>query len=207
MKAGRKGIWSLALIGVTCSIIQGQQYNNIDAVTSASKDLSIKGGKAWADSAEITWNDAWSNGSAQILRWGVSATYGSQVNLKPFTDGTDVTTTLKGLLPSTKYYAEFFRSWEGHNVLTDLTFTTASANGVIFPQRQAVIRPLAKGAVLDVYTSAGRLVRAVPLIAPTFGNAPVSQFQNRLATGTYILVAKAGKNEAPFLTLKTAICR
>lgn len=101
--------------------------NTIDAFSSASRKLNVTGGKAYADSAVLTWTDGYTNGTIEELLWGTSTSYGNTINLKPVNRSTN-TTVIKGLTPNTKYYAAFHRTYQskGSNVTTAFQFTTAA---------------------------------------------------------------------------------
>jgi hypothetical protein len=99
--------------------------NAIDAVTSASGMLHIQGGEACANSASIIWNDYYSDGTQHLIKYGKTTGYGSVINLKPFTEGTDITTNIPNLTSNTPYYGQFFRVYEGVTHTTDFTFNTS----------------------------------------------------------------------------------
>jgi len=123
----------VVLIGITAVLYSQSAFsqNTIDGVTAASgaRGLTIRGGKAYADSATITWWDYYNNGQVHDLLWGTTESYGNTKSLKPFTARTDVTTTIKGLQPNTKYYAAIHRTYpsKGSDVTTKFQFTTTAA--------------------------------------------------------------------------------
>jgi hypothetical protein len=108
----------------------GTPCNSIDAVTSASQMLEIKGGQACATSASVTWNDQYSDGSQQILKYGTTTSYGKVINLLPFTENTDITTTIPNLTSNTQYFAQFYRVYEGEVSSTNFKFLTSGNNAV-----------------------------------------------------------------------------
>jgi hypothetical protein len=115
--------------------------NAIDAVTSASEMLHIIGGEACATSASVQWNDVFNDGTSQLLKYGKTTSYGSTINLKPFTEGTDITTTIPNLTSNTPYFGQFFRVYEGVTHTTEFTFTTSGANAIREFRRQGTMRP------------------------------------------------------------------
>jgi hypothetical protein len=99
--------------------------NEIDAVTSASGMFRVIGGEACAASATVIWNDVFSDGTQHLIKYGKTTSYGSVINLKPFTEGADITTTIPNLESNTPYYGQFFRVYEGETYTTDFTFKTS----------------------------------------------------------------------------------
>lgn len=112
-------------------IAQGQEYNDIDGVSSASKRFKINGGKAYSNYAEIVWNDNYSNGSIHVIKYGLTNSYKNSVNLKPFNKKTNITTKIENLLPDTTYYGQFYRKYGSKTIKTNFTFKTAKeATGI-----------------------------------------------------------------------------
>lgn len=107
------------------STMAANPCNAIDAVTSASGMLHIKGGEACLNSASVIWNDYYNDGTQHLIKYGKTAGYGSVINLKPFTEGTDITTNIPNLTSNTLYYGQFFRVYEGVTHTTDFTFNTS----------------------------------------------------------------------------------
>ena len=144
--------------GMVFSIVSAQ--NSIDAVTSASGDLKLKSGKAYATEAVIVWSDHRSNGTVQTLEWGTSDSYGESMNLKPLTRDVDITDTLKPLTPSTKYYAKFHRVYPMRNADITTTFeftTTASTPVVPFAESHAFFSA-PKATHLSLFSTNGRRI-------------------------------------------------
>ena len=106
--------------------LSGQSYNIIDAVTSASGKLNLIGGDAYPTFAVIRWKDAYNNGTEHLIKYGTTSSFGSQINLKPFSANTVVIDTLPDLTAGTRYYGQFYRTYKGHSYTTDFSFTTAT---------------------------------------------------------------------------------
>lgn len=110
--------------------ISAQDYNNIDAVSSASGKYKITGGKAYADNATMNYQWRYTNGTMSI-KWGKtsSMTDGSQ-SIPVFPNSGSI--TINNLEPDTKYYCQLYGTWAGYNYpnLGSGTFTTYS-DGVI----------------------------------------------------------------------------
>jgi hypothetical protein len=118
----------------------GTPCNSIDAVTSASQMLEIKGGQACATSASVIWNDQYSDGTQQLLKYGTTTSYGKVINLLPFTENTDITTNIPNLTSNTQYFAQFYRVYEGEVSSTNFKFLTAGNNAVRENLRDGALR-------------------------------------------------------------------
>lgn len=94
----------------------------IDGMTSASKEFKIVKGTAFETYATITWNDNYSDGTKQVIKYGTTASYGTEINLKPFTANKDITTKIQNLTQNTTYYAQFYRTY-GSNTISNVDFT------------------------------------------------------------------------------------
>lgn len=129
----------LSLVAVY-GAMAGTPCNPIDAVTSASQMLEIKGGEACATSATVIWNDQYSDGSQQLLKYGTTTTYGKTINLLPFTENTDITTNIPNLTSNTQYFAQFYRTYEGEVHTTNFKFLTAGNNAVRENLREGALR-------------------------------------------------------------------
>lgn len=205
----------LVVLGVNQSTYA---QNTIDAVTSASgsQGLKIKGGKAYADSAEIIWWDYYNNGQIHELKWGTSENYDSTRNLKPFSARTDITTKIRGLKPNTKYFAEFHRTYQSKNanVTTKFQFTTAAGSAAankppVFTSAAAVA--CTTGKTLDytavatdadndpvTFTASG-LPNWITFASPKLTLKPVSG-----STGTTVKIV-AGDGKSGFDTLSLVV--
>jgi hypothetical protein len=197
------------VIIITIAVFSVQaQFNAIDAVTSASGRLVIKGGKAYATTADIIWNDFYSDGTQQLLKWGPSLTaLANQKNLLPFTKSTDITTTITGLSAKTKYYFQFYRVYEGVTHLTNDSLTTFSATAVQVPRCYSWAAPQ-QDLSIDIYTLAGRLVRS---LKTGERSDPISilnwarQYQG-LAPGIYLIQFKEQGSGVRLYSMRQVIC-
>lgn len=82
--------------------------NTIDAVTSATRDMSVKGGSACETTASINWTEKHGYGSG-YFEYGTSTGYGQKSNIS----GGSGTVNISGLTSNTKYYYHFFM--DGHD--------------------------------------------------------------------------------------------
>ena len=157
--------------------------NDIDAVSSASGRLNIKGGKAYATYAEIIWQDYYSNGDIHELRWGKTAEFGNNMDLKPFTRRTDVTTKIEGLEEDTKYYAEIYREFQRENayVSTKFEFTTSSSSAVVPAFKKGVSEFSSKTHIV-LYSISGKKIAA----AAYRNRSVITTFNGNVAPGLYI---------------------
>jgi hypothetical protein len=161
MKPVRFIIISLYLsFHIVHGVMAANPCNVIDAVTSASEMLHIKGGEACATSASVVWNDYYCDGTQQLIKYGKTTSYGSVINLKPFTEGTDITTDIPNLVSNTPYYGQFFRVYEGVTHTTDFTFNTSGAALRETPQRGSMQPPSIRvgSAVFTLDVQAGSTV-------------------------------------------------
>lgn len=105
-------------------------YNDIDAVTSASGDIQVTGGKAYADNAQLetyhkdTYKLHW-------IEYGTSLSYGFNILVADTPSVQSV--TIHNLKSNTRYYFNFNGSRPGeegaiHNVKG--TFTTVSGTPI-----------------------------------------------------------------------------
>ncbi len=150
MSRNFKVLWVITIITLCTSLIVAQEncdtLNDIDGLTSASQKFIIKSGLACGIYAQITWWDDYSNGNEHKLKYGTSQLYGNEINLKPFTRRIDITTTITGLNPNTKYYVQFYRlspnGVEEKNV--EFEFTTSQASRIIesFVDKELYLLPL-----------------------------------------------------------------
>jgi hypothetical protein len=106
---------------------------DIDGLTTASEMFKIVSGQACHRQAKITWWDNYSNGNIQELRYGTTTSYGTTINLKPFTRRTNITTTIPDLTPNTKYYAQFYRVYNNNTKPLAFTFSTSEFQSAIVP--------------------------------------------------------------------------
>lgn len=126
-----KKIISLGFVTLVCAISFGQQFNTINAVTSASGNFEISGGKAYDTLATITWKERDLSATTEILKWGVNPSYGNSKNLLPISDTNFRTSTITGLLPSKQYYVQFHRVYNNEPHHVNLSFTTVAKIAVI----------------------------------------------------------------------------
>lgn len=112
--------------------ISAQDYNDIDAISSASGKYRITSGKAYKDNATLNYRWAYYNGTMSI-KWGKtsSMTDGNQsIPVYPNTG----TITINSLEPNTTYHCQLYGTWAGYNYpnLGKGTFTTASDGAITF---------------------------------------------------------------------------
>jgi hypothetical protein len=143
---------------ITSGIATPVNYNPIDAVTSASTRLKIIGGQAYANSAQITWWDFYSNGDQQLLKYGTTTAYGLTINLKPFTEKTNITTTIPNLLSNTTYYYQIFRFYEEQVHETNGSFTTFGNGSIRQLEPNAALAIDLRDKTVEVYLPSGKLV-------------------------------------------------
>lgn len=136
----RLKLYLFAGVLLLASVIHGEEFNEIDGTTSASGRLVLKGGKAYSTSAEVTWNDRYSNGSEHLLKWGEESLDNNK-SLKPFSNYTDITTMITGLKPNTSYNGQFYRVWRGVTYKTDFTFVTVKDGGIVVPVAEQILSP------------------------------------------------------------------
>lgn len=108
---------------VSLSLAQ-TNYNNVDAVSSASRKYGISSGKAYADSAVLTVKNSYRNGTLGI-KWGktTAMTDGSKsVSVSTAAPVVRITSLAK----STKYYFQLNGTWNGktYTNLGSGSFTT-----------------------------------------------------------------------------------
>lgn len=120
-----------AFLFLSTSTLFSQEFNNIDAVSSASGKLQVIGGKVYSDRAEIVWRDGYTNGEEHTLKWGESESFGNNINLKPFTKNQNTTTVIEGLKAGTSYFGQFYRTYEGKIKKTNFVFQTTDGTDVI----------------------------------------------------------------------------
>lgn len=121
----------LLFLFLNTSLTFTQDFNSIDAVSSASQKLQILGGKAYSDRAEITWKDGYTNGEEHTLKWGKTTSFGNNMNLKPFTKNQNVTTIIQNLEAGTLYHGQFYRTYEGTIKKTNFQFQTTDGTANI----------------------------------------------------------------------------
>lgn len=112
--------------------ISAQDYNDIDAVSSASGKYKITGGKAYSGNAELNYWWRYGNGTMSI-KWGTttSMTDGSQsIPVFPVSG----TIEINSLEPNTTYHFQLYGTWAGYNYpnLGKGTFMTASDGTISF---------------------------------------------------------------------------
>jgi hypothetical protein len=183
----------LGLIGIVFYGFAATDYNDIDAVSSASSLFRIISGKAYKTSAQITWWDYYNNGSQHVLKYGTSSSYGQQINLKPFTANTNVTTTIPNLQPGTKYYIQFYRFYEGQAHSTNDTFVTFSET-MIRPQRGQNAIPANElgGKTIDIYLPDGKRIVSYSIPAGSTRHLFEQGISKRfgLQNGVYLFVVR-----------------
>jgi hypothetical protein len=194
---------------ISSSIAQPVNYNPIDAVTSASTRLQIKSGKAFADSAQITWWDYYSNGDIQTIKYGTSTAYGSTINLQPFTEKTDITTTIPNLLPNTTYFYQFYRFYEDLEHTTDGSFTTFGNGGIGQTKPKVALTFDLRGKKVEVYLPSGKLVASIK-----DKNIPVKKMLGYslirnlgLKSGVYLFTVKNNQTDDIIFTTRQACFR
>ncbi len=169
-------------------VMAEENFVALDGFTSASQDRGLKvlGGKVYPTYAVIEWWDYYANGQVHELKWGTSESYGSTMNLKPFTRRTNVIDTIKLLEKNTKYYAAFHRTYTSKNkdITTKFEFTTPDENSTgINPGVTLRSRQLAAGEHAALFTLAGKPVAEASTKTPlTFSGA----FRKKVAPGLYI---------------------
>lgn len=109
-----------------------QDFNDVDAVSSASGKYRITSGKAYKDKATLNYRWQYPNGTMSI-KWGKTSSMsdGSQsISVYPMTG----TITINSLEPNTLYNFQLYGTWAGYNYpnLGKGTFTTASDGVVTF---------------------------------------------------------------------------
>jgi hypothetical protein len=178
-------IKGVILTGAVFSIVTAQ--NTIDAVSSASGELKLKSGKAYATEAIVVWSDNRSNGPVQCIDWGTTSSYGATLNLKPVTRNVDNTDTLKPLTPSTKYYARFHRTYPSKNVdlSTTFQFTTTAGTRVVPSIERHSLSDAPKAAYISLFSTDGRKIIELPF-SGRYINA--HDFQGLVIPGLYIAV-------------------
>ena len=178
-------IKSFIFIGAALSIVSAQ--NTIDAVSSASGELKLKSGKAYATEAIVVWSDNRSNGPVQCIDWGTTSSYGATLNLKPVTRNVDNTDTLKPLTPSTKYYARFHRTYPSKNadLSTTFQFTTTAGTAVAPSNLNHTLLHESKPVRISLFSTDGRKIIELP-ISNRYINA--RDFQGVVTPGLYFAV-------------------
>ncbi len=116
---------SLLIFGVVHLFAENcDSLSDIQGMTSASQRLKIRNGYACETYVDITWWDSYSNGSEHTLKYGKTQAMGEEINLKPFSKKTNITTRIKDLEPNTTYYAQFYRKYKSRIKKLDFTFKT-----------------------------------------------------------------------------------
>lgn len=117
---------------------------DLDGMTTASQRFRIVNGLGCETYAEITWWDYYNNGNEHILKYGTTPSYGNEINLKPFTAGTEITTIIPDLTPNTKYYTQFYRRRSSTERSLEFEFTTAEQSSGIKPisHKESYLLPL-----------------------------------------------------------------
>jgi hypothetical protein len=178
-------------------------------VTSASAKFKIVSGKAYATSAQITWWDYYSNGDQHIFKYGTSTAYGSTINLRPFAEKTNVTTTIPNLVPNTKYYIQSYRFYEGTPHTTNDTFTTFSGTDIKQPVSDAGIAIDLRDKFVEAYLPNG--VRAASMQIPRGGfSVRLDERLTRtlgLQSGVYLFAVKDPEKGAIISRIKMAVIR
>lgn len=197
-----------------------QTFNDIDAVSSASKRLKIIGGKAYTEYAEVIWNDYYSNGDEHTLKWGTTTSYGNKINLKPFTKKSDVKTKINNLSPDTKYYGQFYRPYKNKSHKTNFTFTTPPAQVVEYTltvkngsgsgdyEENSIVDIVAnsasQGKVFDVWTGNVSLLadKSSSATTATIGTSNISVTATYKNDNTAVLFESNSINKLGLINLK-----
>jgi hypothetical protein len=200
-------IVSLFLLCSTAFVFASTDCCQIDAKTSASGKFKIISGQAYATSAQITWWDYYSDGEQQAFKYGTTTMYGTTIDLLPFTNQTNITTTIPNLSPNTKYYLQIYRVYEGTSHLTNHTFTTFNGTGIKQPVPGASLALDLRDKVVEAYLPNG--VRAASMLIPKGGFAV--RLDARLTrtfdlqSGVYLFVVK--EQGAIISRIKMAVVR
>ncbi len=125
-------LWLFLPILILTLQSHAQEFNDIDAISSASGKYRITGGKAYSGNAELKYQWRYGNGTMSI-KWGTtsSMTDGSQsIPVFPVSGTIDI----NSLEPNTKYNFQLYGTWAGYNYpnLGKGTFTTASDGTISF---------------------------------------------------------------------------
>jgi hypothetical protein len=200
-------LFMLALI--TYGIGAPANFNPIDAVTSASTRLTIKSGQAYADSAQITWWDFYSNGDQQLLKYGTTTAFSATIDLQPFTAKTDITTSIPNLQPNTTYYYQFYRFYDGLEHMTDGSFTTFGNGSIRYTKPNAALAADLRNKTVEVYLPSGKLVASTRKMS---AQAKISSGYGLLRDldlkcGSYFLTVKDSKTGRIISRSKQAFVR
>lgn len=122
---------SVLLLLLFVSFSFAAEGNEIDAVSSASRQYNINGGTAYEDYADISWYAGYSNGRV-FFSYGLQQNaYTDTVEFKDVSWG-DHDEKITGLTPGKTYYFNLWASWYGKITKCTGSFVTTESGEVLF---------------------------------------------------------------------------
>lgn len=119
----------IGIVALFCQNPAGGDSNKVDGITSSTGQyFHLDSVRVTATTANLYWRDHWDDGDAQQLKYGTDKTYAlGTINLLPLTPDAPVKTTIPNLIPGTRYFAQFYRLYEGSDEgSVAFEFTTAA---------------------------------------------------------------------------------
>lgn len=197
----KKGFFAFTLL-VSVSLLFGENYNEIDAVSNATEDIKVTSGKAYADRAVLqtyhkdSYDWHW-------VGFGTTELYGDTVPVPISPRENEI--TLPNLLPSTTYFFKFTGALlDNHeeNHFCVGSFTTVEITPVIYEGKTVFASPLVSrdnvlissdfqvGDLLFIRSVQGRIVSTL-MVHSGVGNAVAIP---SLPQGFYTVEHKRGSN-------------
>lgn len=157
----------ITLLGISGALIfataQDEEFNKIDAFTSASKRLKIDSVIVFKTKAFVYWNEYWEDDMevlAYRLKWGTTATsFQDSLNLEPYEAKIQNVDTLQPLAENTEYVAQFYRDYNRKQYNLEFPFNTPPLpNKVIRSAAAHQLQFTGNVTGIDIYTVDGRQV-------------------------------------------------
>ncbi|MBN1758730.1 MAG: T9SS type A sorting domain-containing protein [Chitinispirillaceae bacterium] len=158
-----KRLWFLCILGFTFSVsAQSEEFNKIDAFTSATKYLRIDSILVYKTKAIVFWNEYWPDDDMEVLvyqlRWGTRGSpFQDSLNLKPYIEKVTNIDTIEPIVENTEYNGQFNRDYNRKQINVDFRFNTPPLPNKTINNRPVVF-PSGKISRVKIFTIEGKLI-------------------------------------------------
>ena len=197
---------SLGILGFVVSIsAQSDEFNKIDAFTSATKYLRIDSVLVYKTKAIIYWNEYWPDDMEVLVyqfKWGkVGSQFEDSINLEPYIEKTTNIDTIQPLVENTRYYGQINRDYNRRKFNVDFPFNTPPLPNKVTNNKPAVFLPSGKISGMDVFSIEGKRIATTAIPDGNLAPAMHLLHESVRSPGLYVVNFR-GKNGSIVRTRK-----